>query len=113
MELLPSWNDRLAKVPPFKAKDRTSYLLPQAVAYYVRGVTFVDTDQGARDMAEFLQQRPLSHIGFDTEFRYNRPGVVIDKKHTVYDPRSIHPLLLSLSAAEPERAGGALYNFVI
>ena len=65
-------------------------------------------------MLDFALQRPLSHIGFDTEFRYDRPGVVIDKRNTAYDPRSIRPLLLSLAMAEPFDDGqGRLYSFVI
>jgi DNA polymerase-1 len=65
-------------------------------------------------MADFAQQRPLAHIGFDFEFRYDRPGVVINQDHTAYDPRSIRPLLLALSLAQAEGdAGGRLFNFVI
>ena len=65
-------------------------------------------------MVAFGQQRPLSHIGFDTEFRYDSPKIIIDKRNTTYDPRSIHPLLLSLAMAEPTGEDqGRLYCFVI
>ena len=75
---------------------------------------FVDTPDKAQDMLDFALQRPLTHIGFDTEFRYDRPGVVIDKRSTHYDPRSIRPLLLSLAMAEQLEDGvGRLYSFVV
>ena len=75
---------------------------------------FIDTLDDAQAMLDFALQRPLSHIGFDTEFRYDRPGVVIDKRNTAYDPRSIRPLLLSLAMAEPfDDEEGCLYSFVI
>jgi hypothetical protein len=65
-------------------------------------------------MVEFAQQRPLSPIGIDTEFRYEKSGIFINKKNTVYDPRSIHPLLLSIALAEPRDKGmGNLYRFVV
>jgi DNA polymerase I len=65
-------------------------------------------------MFELAIQRPLSHIGIDTEFGYDRPGVIIDKRNTASDQYSIRPLLLSLSMAEPSDDGeGSLYTFVI
>ena len=53
-------------------------------------------------------------IGFDTEFNYDRPGVVIDQDHTAHDPRSVRPLVLSLALAEPDGGdGGTLSTFVV
>ena len=37
-------------------------------------------------MADLARQRPLGWIGFDTEFKYDRPGVVIDRDRTAHDP---------------------------
>ena len=40
--------------------------------------------------------------------------MVIDRDHTAYDPRSTHPLLLSLALAEPAgRGGGTPSTFVV
>jgi DNA polymerase-1 len=65
-------------------------------------------------MLDFAMQRPLSHIGFDTEFKYDRHGIFIDKRNTAYDPSSIHPLLLSLSMAESNDNGNvSIYTFVV
>jgi DNA polymerase-1 len=83
-------------------------------AFVTRETTYVANFQTAQDMADFAQQRPLAHIGFAFEYRYDRPGVVIDQDHIAYDPRSIRPLLLALSLAQAEGdAGGSLFNFVI
>ena len=114
MELLPCWNERVQEVKTEPIIKRVDYGLKKLPRYYSEKTNFINSIDGAQAMLEFALQRPLSHIGFDTEFRFDRPGVVIDKNHTAYDPKSIHPLLLSLSMAEQTGDdGGALYNFVI
>jgi DNA polymerase-1 len=86
----------------------------KSVQYYSEKIRFIETEIEAQNMVELAYQRPLSHIGFDTEFRYNRPGVKINKRNTACDPRSIHPLLLSLAMFEPTGVDqGRLYNFVV
>ena len=114
MKLLPAWNERLQKVELEQVPRPVEYGLKKSSRYYSIKTNFVDTLDGAQAMLGFVLQRPLSHIGFDTEYRYDRPGVMIDKRNTAYDPRSIRPLLLSLAMAEPfENEGGRLFNFVI
>ena len=114
MELLPCWNERVQQVKTEPIIKRVDYGLKKSPRYYSEKTNFINSIDGAQAMLEFALQRPLSHIGFDTEFRFDRPGVVIDINHTAYDPKSIHPLLLSLSMAEHTGDdGGALYNFVI
>ena len=115
MELLPTWNKRVQDAQQEPAGNRISYGLKKSPRYYAMKINFIDTVDDAQAMLDFALQRPLSHIGFDTEFGYDRPGVVIDKRNTAYDPRSIRPLLLSLAMAEPsdENRDGSLYSFVI
>lgn len=114
MKLLPSWNERMQKVVPEPVVRSIDYGLKKSPRYYAMKTNFVDSLDGAQAMMNFVMQRPLSHIGFDTEFRYERPGVVIDKRNTAHDPRSIRPLLLSLAVAEPfDGEKGCLYSFVI
>ncbi len=114
MKLLPPWNERVQEVEPEPVTHRIDYGLKKSPRYYAMKTNFVDSLDDAQAMLDFALQRPLSHIGFDTEFRYDRPGVVIDKRNTAYDPRSIRPLLLSLAMAEPlDDGGGCLYSFVI
>ena len=114
MKLLPTWNDRVHEIEPEPAIRRIDYGLKKSPRYYAKKTNFVDTFDKAQDMLDFALQRPLSHIGFDTEFRYDRPGVVIDKRNTAHDQRSIRPLLLSLAMAEQlDDRGGCLYSFVI
>jgi DNA polymerase-1 len=114
MELLPNWKERLQDVEPEPAIKRIGYGLKKSTKYYAKKTNLVDSLDDAQAMLNFALQRPLSHIGFDTEFRYDRPGVVIDKRNTAHDPKSIRPLLLSLAMAEPLDDGeGCLYSFVI
>jgi DNA polymerase-1 len=114
MELLPVWKDRLKRVQVEKKPDYKTFRLKKAASYYSRSINYVASREEAQNMVDFTQQRPLSHIGIDSEFKYDRPGVPIDKNNTVNDPRSIHPLLLSLALAEPQNnEGGNLYCFVV
>ncbi len=114
MELLPIWKERVQDAEQKPAAGRISYGLRKSPRYYAKKTHFIEAIADARAMVDFALQRPLSHIGFDTEFGYDRPGVKIDRRNTVYDPRSIRPLLLSLAMAEPSDDGeGYLYNFVV
>ena len=114
MKVLPIWEERLQKVELEPIVQRIEYGLKKSSGYYSMKTNFVETIDEAQAMLDFALQRPLSHIGFDTEYRYDRPGVIINKRDTKYDPISIRPLLLSLSMAEPlGNEGGQLFNFVI
>ena len=114
MKLLPAWKERLQDVEPEPVVRTIGYGLKKSHRYYAKKTNYIDSHKKAQGMLDFALQRPLSHIGFDTEFRYDRPGIVINKKDTAYDPRSIRPLLLSLAMAEPlGKDGGQLYSFVI
>jgi hypothetical protein len=114
MELLPNWKERLQDVEPEPVINRIEYGLKRSPRYYAMKTNVVDSLSDAEAMLAFALQRPLSHIGFDTEFRYDRPGVVINKRNTTHDPQSIRPLLLSLAMAETHNVGeGCLYSFVI
>lgn len=114
MELLSIWEKRVQDARPEKIVQPISYSLKKSPKYYALKKIFINSREDALAMLEFSMQRPLSHIGFDTEFRYDRPGVVINKRSTAQDPRSIRPLLLSLAMAEPTDDGeGRLYSFVI
>ena len=114
MEPLPGWAERLAEAAsqPASAPERR-LVLPKAATYYAGRTTLVATAGDAEALAQLAAQRPLSHIGFDTEFKYDAAGVIIDADHTWYDPHSVHPLLLSLALAEPDGDGGSLSSFVV
>jgi DNA polymerase I len=114
MPLLPGWTDRLNEPDSADAAEPVRFVMPQSADFYARTTTQVSTEPAAKAMAEFAAQRPLAWIGFDVQFRYDRPGVVVNRRHTAQDPRSIHPLLLSLALAEPDTStGGVLYRYVI
>lgn len=114
MKLLPTWNERLQNLEFRPEVNRIPYGLQKSPRYYAKQTNFIETFDEARAMLDFALQRHLSHIGFDTEFGYDRPGVVIDKRNTARDPRSVRPLLLSLAMAEPSDDGeGCLYTFVL
>ena len=104
----------MQQIKPKPVPNPIDYGLKKSVAYYSEKTNFIDTLDGAQAMVDFASQRPISHFGFDTEYRYDRPGVVIEKRNTANDTRSVQPLLLSLSMAEPYDDGeGRLFNFVI
>ena len=114
MKVLPGWDQRL-KERAITAPPKTyTYALPKSPHFYAAQLTFVTTEKAAQAMVELAQQRPLSHIGFDTEYGYDRPEVVVKNNKVIHDPKSVHPLLLSLALAEPDQEGkGRLYPFVI
>ena len=99
MKLLPTWSERVKNAEQEPTASRISYGLKKSSQYFAVQTNFIETTDEAQAMLDFALQRPLSHIGFDTEFGYRRPGIVIDKKNIRYDPTSIRPLLLSLSMA--------------
>jgi DNA polymerase-1 len=114
MPLFPSWQAPLAAVSTRGAATSDAFTLPRSPDFYAARTVFVASPAEAEALAALARQRPLAWVGFDTEFRYGRPGVVIDGKQTAYDARSIRPLLLSLALAEPEGGrDGRLYKFVI
>jgi DNA polymerase-1 len=110
MNLLPAWQGHHSQGKTDEVLPAT-FRMPRAPGYYAGRTTFVND---AQVLTEFARQRPLVWAGIDTAFGYDRPGVAIDSKHTVYDPRRIRPLLLAVSFAEPDnKGGGTLYNFVV
>ena len=114
MKLLPSWTERIRDAEFKQSAHLISYCIRKSTYYYSARKNFVETSEQAQSMLDFALQRPLSHIGFDAEFRYDRPGIRIDKNNTVHDPRSIRPLLLSLAMVEPcDGQNGQIYSFVI
>ena len=114
MHPLPGWSDRLNGLSRPQDQERGSVLLPRKPAYYLERVNQVTTASEAEAMAELAEQCPVGWVGFDTEFGYERPPLLIDKKTRVHDPRSIRPLLLSLAMIEPDPTGGIrVYRFVV
>ena len=94
MDLLPVWEERLENRPRVKPSALYACPLPKSPDFYATQLTYVTTAEEAQALVELAQQRPLSHIGIDTEFRYDRPGILVKSKKTVHDPRSIHLSLL-------------------
>jgi len=114
MEVLP-WVQKWLQNKSTKKDSRGPvYYFKKDPAYYADKIMFVDSLTTAENMLHFACQRSLSHIGFDTEFRYDRPGVLINNNKTKNDPLSICPLLLSLAMVEPsDNDQGRIYSFVV
>ena len=112
MRLLPEWQEELAKLPPPEPAAMARFVVPLQPAFFHEQITQVDNLDCAREMVELAYQRPISFIGIDTEFKHDRPPVEMDRNKTWTDPRSIHPLILSLAMAEPMDSGVQLYRFV-
>jgi|SRR5579862_1656260 len=112
MKLLPGWAERLENAAAKAEVKPAPRTLPLATTRYMDKVVYVATEDEARNMADLAMQRNLSHIGIDTEFKFDRPGVLIKGKEAT-DPRSIHPLLMSLAMVEPLADGERQYAFVV
>ena len=114
MRLLPSMEERLKRTPSTTEVVKTHCPLPKAREYYARQLTYVTDAKAAADMVDLARQLPLSHVGFDTEFEYSRPGVPMGRDKVWHDPRSIVPLLMSMALVEPRQAtDGTIYRFVV
>src|ERR1700720_4853694 len=94
ISLLPGWKDVISKSNNGIIKNLNHQPLPKLHEYFASNLTFVNTAEGASTMLQLARQRPLSHIGFDTEFQYTRAPVIIDAKKQQFatDPRSVKPL---------------------
>jgi len=117
MKLLPGWKQRIKNLPasepePNSGNDLHLPLLPN---YFTGGVSFVRDVESVKQMVELAQQRPISHIGIDTEYQYSNPGILLSKDTTYHDPTSVIPLLLSISLIETGNGLGKtrIYNFVV
>jgi DNA polymerase-1 len=112
MSVFAHYAERIARLADAPPPFRYRVPVPRCEATHAASLTVVDSADGARALADLARQLELSHVGFDTEFQYDRPGVPLRNKRMAYDPRSVRPLLLSLALAEsgPKRR---LYPFVI
>jgi DNA polymerase-1 len=114
MEVLSVWQEALANYQPPRVEKQQEVFLPKNPAYYRQGITYVNDVAGAKSLIDLARQLKLSHIGIDTEYRFDRPEIVLSAKTTVSDIRSVVPLLLSVTLAEKAgRRGFNLYDFVI
>jgi DNA polymerase-1 len=118
LALSPFWRERLDSVPPAREAAPARRIIPQSPASYREKLTVVADAPAAERMLDFAQQRAITFIGIDCEFRYRRPGVVMKWLHgkpLVWDdPRSVVPLLMSVVLTEPQAQGHvAHYPFVI
>ena len=114
LTLLPGWQTRLQEAQT-AAGDRPKpvRILPRDPRYYRRQTAVVADAVVAQSMLEFIRQRPISVVGFDTEYRYDRPGIAIRKK-IAYDSSSLRPFLLSLAPTELDGQNcGIVYPFVV
>lgn len=112
MRLMDGWQQRLDAVALENDLGPRADL-PRSPSFYRGKVHFVADVQSAKNLVSLARQRPLSHIGLDTEYRFSRPGFPLNTKTTVHDVRSVVPLLMSVSLSEPQVNHHRLYNFVV
>jgi DNA polymerase-1 len=105
VKLLPGWPERLAEAPTADGAAPPPTPIPLSPAFYAGRVTAVADAAGATAMRQLALERPVAWAGFDTEYRYDRPGVPVGRGRQKYDPRDVRPLLLSLALAERDGAG--------
>ncbi len=114
MKLLPAFEERMRKTEGREPEAGQKYILPKSPEFFRRKTNFVSNAEQAWSMVELAEQRPISHVGFDTEFQYTRLGEQIGQAPAAQDPTSVKPLLMSISLAEPDEVrAGRLYNFVV
>ena len=75
--------------------------MPKAAAYYAGRTTVVASAGAAAALAALAAAAAAVARRVRYRVQVRRPGVVINQDHTAHDPRSVHPLLLSLALAEP------------
>lgn len=113
MQLMAHWEQRLTQVPNAAPDTRLSRL-PQSPHYYREALRYLTQPEEVQALLGFVQQRPLSHVGIDSEFGFDRPPVLLARQREKLDIRSIRPLLLSLALVEPVSATEShLYPVVI
>src|SRR5260221_10584721 len=100
MNLLPIYAERIAALPPAPERRNLLGRIPKAKSYYRNVLRYVQTEQDAKDVAQLASELDLSWVGFDTEYKYDSSPVPVKKGKMWYDPRSIHPLLLSIALVE-------------
>jgi DNA polymerase-1 len=115
----PAWAARLNSSMQGRAGEcAPTVVIPRAPGYYADAITLVQDRAGADALLDLARQRPISFVGFDFEYRHDRPGVLIKvvggKERRWYDPRSIEPLLMAIAIVESRGDSQAvLYRFVI
>ena len=119
LTISPGWLQRLQHAAVDEPADsQPEFVVPKNPRFYSSGVQFVDNATAATRMLDFVRQRTVSFIGIDSEFRYSRPGVLMKtikgRDMVWHDPRSVSPLLLSLSVVEFTESNCArVYQFVV
>jgi hypothetical protein len=79
--MLPApWSQRLAQARAAKVRQPgPAPVVPLSPAYYSDRLTYVEDADGARSLAALARQVSLAYVGVDFEFRYDRPGVLLNK----------------------------------
>ena len=97
MTLAKPYRDYTPK-PPHNPKP-AHVELPLSPAYYAEGVRYVSNVEQAETIRRLFDERPFNRVGFDFEFRYDRPPIEHRGKRIDF-VRSVRPLLLALSPVE-------------
>lgn len=97
--LLGDYEQRISALRNRPKKSTTSFS-PKTPDYFAEKTTFVENADSAESLWQLARQLHLSHIGVDTEFSYDADPVPLGRGREWHDPRSVRPLLLSLTLAE-------------
>ena len=113
MELLAGWNERLEQVDSPSKPPLYEIPLKISTDYYANEIRIIDNEKAAQDLLNFARQRPLSSIGINIEYLYQKPDLFIKGGTSVNDIKSIYPLYMSLALAEPKQDSITIYPIVI
>jgi DNA polymerase I-like protein with 3'-5' exonuclease and polymerase domains len=95
--LLPGYKKLADEEKARQAEINRVSALPLAPAFAAGPIHVIDTKAEAAKWAELLRNEAVSVIGVDTEYRYDRPGVVLKRGQTFEDVSSIRPLVCTLA----------------
>lgn len=107
--LLPGWSERVERASSI---PRLVPIVPRKPAFFAERISVITTAAGAGEFAELAASRTVSHVGFDTEYTYQRPRFTNAKGKEASDPQGQVPLLVSLAVVESGADPGAIYPAV-
>lgn len=58
---------------PARADEDYRVKLPLSPVWHAKQIHHVTTAEGVAALTRFIDERPISHIGFDTEFCFEKP----------------------------------------
>lgn len=95
MEMLPYYNQKELTNNPTEIEQKL-FNIPRSQSHY-RGTYHIDTVEKSQESSVFILQLDICVIGFNFEYKFNKPEISLGDNKIKHFIRSIVPLILSLS----------------